>query len=229
MGACVSSHKRPDSSMRMGFSVDSKPQSLLIPTPTNEKPIKGENPNAEFDGSQSMKSNVADPNIGAKDEAFFDSQAWLESDCEDDFISVNGDYIPSGSNSPNYQRNTLGKPQLNEVSFSDGLPHSKPESSPTDKKMRLSELLKESLQEEQVNSEDQTAGKICQKSSEKSPCVSQLNSICSSDRTPNIDPKQEKEETLKATQCCLPSFVQSLSFRERKTPQSSSHKENNTI
>ncbi|XXG50275.1 hypothetical protein AAC387_Pa02g4317 [Persea americana] len=173
---------------------------------------------------------------GAKDEAFFDSQAWLESDCEDDFISVNGgciffhaDYIPSGSNSPNYQRNTLGKPQLNEVSFSDGLPHSKPESSPTDKKMRLSELLKQSLQEEQVNSEDQTAGKICQKSSEKSPCVSQLNSICSSERTPNIDPKQEKEETLKATQCCLPSFVQSLSFRERKTPQSSSHKENNTI
>ena len=144
-------------------------------------------------------------------------------------IFFHADYIPSGSNSPNYQRNTLGKPQLNEVSFSDGLPHSKPESSPTDKKMRLSELLKESLQEEQVNSEDQTAGKICQKSSEKSPCVSQLNSICSSERTPNIDPKQEKEETLKATQCCLPSFVQSLSFRERKTPQSSSHKENNTI
>lgn len=146
-------------------------------------------------------------------------------------IFFHADYIPSGSNSPNYQsqRNTLAKPQLNEVSFSDGLRHSKPESSPTDKKMRLSELFKESLQEERVTSDDQTAGKICQKSSEKSPCVSQLNSICSSERTPNIDPKEEKEETLKATQCCLPSFVHSFSFRERKTPQRASHKENNTI
>lgn len=27
---------------------------------------------------------------GSKDEAFFDSQPWLESDCEDDFYSVNG-------------------------------------------------------------------------------------------------------------------------------------------
>lgn len=27
---------------------------------------------------------------GSKDETFFDSQPWLESDCEDDFFSVNG-------------------------------------------------------------------------------------------------------------------------------------------
>ena len=27
---------------------------------------------------------------GSKEETFFDSQAWLESDCEDDFYSVNG-------------------------------------------------------------------------------------------------------------------------------------------
>ena len=27
---------------------------------------------------------------GSKDEAFFDSRAWLDSDCEDDFFSVNG-------------------------------------------------------------------------------------------------------------------------------------------
>ena len=28
--------------------------------------------------------------IGSKDEAFFDSRGWLDSDCEDDFYSVNG-------------------------------------------------------------------------------------------------------------------------------------------
>lgn len=27
---------------------------------------------------------------GSKEETFFDSQAWLDSDCEDDFFSVNG-------------------------------------------------------------------------------------------------------------------------------------------
>lgn len=28
--------------------------------------------------------------IGSKEEAFFDSKPWLDSDCEDDFYSVNG-------------------------------------------------------------------------------------------------------------------------------------------
>lgn len=27
---------------------------------------------------------------GSKDETFFDSRAYLDSDCEDDFVSVNG-------------------------------------------------------------------------------------------------------------------------------------------
>lgn len=28
--------------------------------------------------------------VGSKEEIFFDSQAWLDSDCDDDFLSVNG-------------------------------------------------------------------------------------------------------------------------------------------
>ncbi|KAG8074075.1 hypothetical protein GUJ93_ZPchr0006g45929 [Zizania palustris] len=40
-------------------------------------------------------SKVHDKNLvilfaGSKDEMFFDSRAWLDSDCEDDFYSVNG-------------------------------------------------------------------------------------------------------------------------------------------
>lgn len=31
-----------------------------------------------------------DGHAGSKEETFFDSQAWLDSDCDDDFMSVNG-------------------------------------------------------------------------------------------------------------------------------------------
>ncbi|KAK1392292.1 hypothetical protein POM88_011348 [Heracleum sosnowskyi] len=30
-----------------------------------------------------------------KDETFFDSNVWLDSDCDDDFMSVNGEFTPS--------------------------------------------------------------------------------------------------------------------------------------
>lgn len=35
-------------------------------------------------------NHLVDLNAGSKEENFFDSQAWLESDCEDDFYSVRG-------------------------------------------------------------------------------------------------------------------------------------------
>ncbi|KAG8084232.1 hypothetical protein GUJ93_ZPchr0010g9470 [Zizania palustris] len=43
---------------------------------------------------------------GSKDETFFDSRAWLDSECEDDFYSVNGDFTPSRGNTSNYQPRT---------------------------------------------------------------------------------------------------------------------------
>ncbi|KAG2261387.1 hypothetical protein Bca52824_068466 [Brassica carinata] len=47
--------------------------------------------------------------FGSKDEAFFDTQQWLQSDSDDDFHSVNGDFTPSRGNTP-------------KSSFSDRLP-----------------------------------------------------------------------------------------------------------
>ncbi|CAH1420537.1 unnamed protein product [Lactuca virosa] len=71
-------------------------------------------------------------NFGSKEETFFDSQAWLESDCDDDFMSVNGEFTPSNSrgNTPVHHK------------FSN-----KHEASPngSEKKMRLSDLFKDSL------------------------------------------------------------------------------------
>lgn len=34
------------------------------------------------------------PSAGSKEETFFDSQPWLDSDCDDDFFSVNGGKNP---------------------------------------------------------------------------------------------------------------------------------------
>ncbi|XP_030458149.2 uncharacterized protein At3g27210-like [Syzygium oleosum] len=47
---------------------------------------------------------------GSKDEMFFDAQAWQESSSEDDFFSVNGDFVPSGASSPIHRRSFSGFP-----------------------------------------------------------------------------------------------------------------------
>ncbi|KAF8036959.1 hypothetical protein BT93_B0014 [Corymbia citriodora subsp. variegata] len=60
---------------------------------------------------------------GSKEETFFDAQAWQESSSEDDFFSVNGDFIPSGASSPIHQRSFASLPpatgalSLNRSSF----------------------------------------------------------------------------------------------------------------
>ncbi|KAJ8458081.1 hypothetical protein OPV22_031007 [Ensete ventricosum] len=43
------------------------------------------------DGLGSRRKQAA---FASKEEAFFDSQGWLDSDSEDDFVSVNGDSTP---------------------------------------------------------------------------------------------------------------------------------------
>lgn len=50
---------------------------------------------------------------GSKDETFFDTQAWLDSDCDDDFYSVNGDFTPSRGSTPIHH--AAGTPRLSRV------------------------------------------------------------------------------------------------------------------
>ncbi|KAG6412648.1 hypothetical protein SASPL_125331 [Salvia splendens] len=113
----------------------------------------------------------------SKDDAFFDSQPWLESDCEDDFLSVNGDFTPSRGSTPVHHRFSSGNPTVNK-------PPPVPEPSP---KKRLSELFKESLRHQQGgDKEDDT--------SEESVVV---ENGASSGKSGN-----GAEE--KSVQCCLP-------------------------
>eukprot|EP00262_Sarcandra_glabra_P005483 TRINITY_DN17121_c0_g1_i1.p1 TRINITY_DN17121_c0_g1~~TRINITY_DN17121_c0_g1_i1.p1 ORF type:complete len:246 (-),score=43.23 TRINITY_DN17121_c0_g1_i1:148-885(-) len=229
MGSCVSVHKNPNSAMKIRISVGSKAKKLFIPSPAKEKPSDGNTQIAEIDSHINFKQSQSWATIpsrhfgSSKEEIFFDSQAWLDSDCEDDYLSVNGDFTPSGSSTPTYQSGTLGMPQLNKAHFLDRIPAvSKPEPSPTDNKKKLADLLQESLGGEQdfvdrnivtENLEINKTDLHPPKSSDGTPYMSRVNSICSSEKTPNKDPK---EKNVKAPQCCLPGLVQSLSFSERK-------------
>ncbi|KAF6162894.1 hypothetical protein GIB67_021043 [Kingdonia uniflora] len=105
--------------------------------------------------------------VSSKEKTFFDSQAWLDSDCEDDFLSVNGDFTPSCGNTPKQLSNFAGTPlftklfterapnlnqdptpvnEITELSHStDGTPKSQSESSPTDKKNKLFQLFEDNI------------------------------------------------------------------------------------
>ncbi|XP_030531286.2 uncharacterized protein LOC115741491 [Rhodamnia argentea] len=47
---------------------------------------------------------------GSNEEMFFDAQAWQECSSEDDFFSVNGDFVPSGASSPTHRSSFAGFP-----------------------------------------------------------------------------------------------------------------------
>ncbi|CAA7055182.1 unnamed protein product [Microthlaspi erraticum] len=85
----------------------------------------------------------------SRDEAFFDanSHQWLQSDSEDDFYSVNGDFTPSLGNTPKCSfserlpriHNPLFEEEKPRVSFS--LP-------PAPRRKKLGELFRDSIREE---------------------------------------------------------------------------------
>ncbi|KAF7008932.1 hypothetical protein CFC21_023576 [Triticum aestivum] len=72
---------------------------------------------------------------GSRDESFFEARPWLDSDSEDDFQSVRGDFTPSRGSTPDHQMQT---------SFAARISADIP--SLTEKKQRLLELLQEKQQ-----------------------------------------------------------------------------------
>lgn len=226
MGSCVSVHKgTPESAMKLGVSFGSKTDNLVIPeSPIKDKQVNGDRP--------SIKTFEE---YGSKDETFFDSQPWLDSDCEDDFLSVNGEFTPSRGSTPVHHNFGLGTPKINKTILQDRLPGSIPEPSSTGKK-KLSELFRESLKEEADADNHHTSGNqnipngkievkttildVLPKSASGTPYVSGLNSVCSSERTANGEPLFEREKSIKSSQCCLPSLISCRSFSERKKKMS---------
>ncbi|KAG6383038.1 hypothetical protein SASPL_157223 [Salvia splendens] len=82
MGACVS----------LCLSVDSKNENLVISSPVKPSsfPVNGRDHSAAVLAVTASLSLPGSRGGGSKDDAFFDSQPWLESDCEDEFLTVDG-------------------------------------------------------------------------------------------------------------------------------------------
>lgn len=200
--------------MKFKLSLGSKADKLVIPpSPIKEKPC---NDNFRVHGG--------------KEETFFDSKPWLDSDGEDDFYSVNGEFTPSRGSTPVHHSpvNSGAKKSPSE----NRNPSSLPEPSPTERKKKLVELFrdKDEAEDEKNTSETHNMGDkkevkttmhdLLPKSAQSTPYISGANSLCSSERSMNEDPLSIKEKSGKSVQCCLPSLASCRSFSERRRKMS---------
>ncbi|KAK1423239.1 hypothetical protein QVD17_18536 [Tagetes erecta] len=154
MGACISIHHKA-SAMKVQVPFDSgiKPDhtSLIHPSPSAPKLSAMDQHVAAVVKPQLHvdQSHVTFPDHGSKEETFFDSQAWLDSDYEDEFMSVNGEFTPSRGNTPVHHTLTHKTPRTNEGSTitDPNEPLSSTSPTPIEKRRRLLDLFKESIRE----------------------------------------------------------------------------------
>ncbi|KAF8050219.1 hypothetical protein N665_2022s0005 [Sinapis alba] len=84
----------------------------------------------------------------SKDEAFFDTHQWLQSDSEDDFFSVNGEFTPSRGNTPNCSFSDR-QPRFHNPLFEEEKPRAASFSyAPAPRRKKLAELFRESVREQ---------------------------------------------------------------------------------
>ncbi|XP_028771413.1 uncharacterized protein At3g27210 [Neltuma alba] len=214
MGSCASVHRNTETDMKFKLSLGSKADKIVIPpSPVKEKPR-----NDNF------------PIHGSKEETFFDSKPWIDSDGEDDFYSVNGELTPSRGSSPVHH--SLGNSGVKRTPSENRNPGSLQEPSPTERKKKLVELFqdKDEAEGEKKTPDTQNKGEETQvkttiqdllpKSAQSTPYISGANSVCSSERSMNEDPLSIREKSGKSVQCCLPSLASCRSFSERRRKMS---------
>lgn len=188
-------------------------RSYQTSSPINGLPLIDEETNVKVvDSSFSVKNSE----IGSKEEAFFESQPWLDSDCDDDFFSVNGDFTPSRGSTPNNQSSILSRAKSNETIALDKFPDFEPSPSPTGRK-RLSDLFRETQEPIAYEGKQETNGEQTpplQTNSDDTPKRADLMS--SGKLTPSSEAKNKSKAGRKATQCCMPSLSLSQSRSETK-------------
>ncbi|CAA0823480.1 Unknown protein [Striga hermonthica] len=184
MGACVSVQKCPEPAVELHLSDGSKNDKLSQEVDA----VSGDDHAVSHLKSElSTRFRLA----VSKDEAFFDSQPWIESDCEDDFMSVNGDFTPSRGSTPVHHKFSSGNPTVNNME--------KAVASNMEQKKRLSELFKESLRHEKEE-ENET-------NFENVKAVNEFTNGFEDDKSVTQDKLMgADDEPYKAIQCCLPNF-----------------------
>ncbi|XP_061356288.1 uncharacterized protein At3g27210-like isoform X2 [Gastrolobium bilobum] len=226
MGLCSSVHRNQETTNmkhHLSLSFGSKTDKLVIPpSPIKDKPKNG---NFLLDDLALKSHTFTVTDYGSKEEAFFDSKNWLDSDCEDDFYSVKGDFTPSRGSTPLHH--TFGTPIVKTPSENITPGSVVPETSPTEKKKKLLELFRESVREDKNDDVGNTSGnekkevkptihELLPKSAHSTPYISGGNSACSSERTMNDDHASIREKSVKSVQRCLPSLASCRSFSERR-------------
>ncbi|VYS68873.1 unnamed protein product [Arabidopsis thaliana] len=85
----------------------------------------------------------------SKDETYFDSHQWQQSDSEDDFYSVRGDFTPSVGNTP---RCSISEklPRIHSPLFEGEKPRVSFSHSPAPRRKKLGELFRDSIREERA-------------------------------------------------------------------------------
>uniref|UniRef100_A0A7N0UQ04 Uncharacterized protein n=1 Tax=Kalanchoe fedtschenkoi TaxID=63787 RepID=A0A7N0UQ04_KALFE len=146
----------------------------------------------------------------SKEAVFFDSQPWLESD--DDFYSVNGDFTPSSTpfsgNTPSHRSISATPPHPTDSTVADY----KLAQSPAKRRKSLSELFKESEDEEGSNQELSSSEKETDEdTTEFSSTVEAAKSVTFAPHVSHIpEPKLtnevevKKKRSRKSAQHCLP-------------------------
>ncbi|KAH7570476.1 hypothetical protein ACOSP7_018635 [Xanthoceras sorbifolium] len=218
MGTCVSVHKSTD--MKVAVQIESSIEE-------EDNTAKKHKPHITGDGffpQTSAIGNLASfRDFSSKEDLFFDSQPWLESDCED-YLSVNGD-TPSCGNSPIHQKSFIvAATPPEKILYVDSVaPNCIPEPSSTDVKRQLIELFRESFGDDaaadlQLQGQQKAKPTIVDfPSKPASPYESVPNSVCSSETTAYRGSRTpKKNKAAQSAPCCIPSLMRNLSFAERK-------------
>ncbi|CAH2045237.1 unnamed protein product [Thlaspi arvense] len=138
----IVSNVSQSSPAKKSFESPRKSTSIPVVSPANNNstPVK-----SRWSFSSSKKS------FGSKDEAFFDSQQWLQSDSDDDFHSVNGDFTPSRGNTPKSSFSDR-PPRFNNLIFQEKNPSRGSSPAPKPRRKKLGELFRDSIREEREES-----------------------------------------------------------------------------
>ncbi|CAH8360890.1 unnamed protein product [Eruca vesicaria subsp. sativa] len=112
---------------------------------TASVPVASPGVKSRWSFSSSKKS------FGSKDETFFDTQQFLQSDSDDDFHSVNGDFTPSRGNTPKSSFSDR-LPRINNLIFHEKKPSRGSSPAPRPRRKKLGDLFRESIREEREES-----------------------------------------------------------------------------